>query len=328
VIRYDEKVRRVSLCNAEMKCSVLLPVYNGSPHLVAAVESILSQDEDDFELLIIDDCSNDGSAEVVRRYAKVDARVRAMFHTKNIGLSATLNEGLAEARSEFVVRMDHDDIAMPRRLSTQIGFLCEHPEVAVAGSFVYHMGRDRQHDRLVELPVEHSEIVRILLHRNCLYHPSVILRRSEILALGGYRAEFKNSEDYDLWLRAGKTYRLANIPVPLLRYRFTPGGMSLSRRWQQVICARTAVVSFQNPEWSYTQAEQEAARQLERQGNGGFLEQVARGTVRELNLLRLHREALHMLWIFARQLSPARTARMTLECAFDLLRARRRPAPP
>lgn len=305
-----------------MKCSVLLPVYNAGEFLAAAIESILAQDESDFEFLIIDDCSGDGSVDVVRRYASADARVRALFHSQNMGLSATLNEGLREARSDLLVRMDQDDIALPQRISRQVRFMREHPEVAVAGSFVYHMGRAPRYDRLVELPVEHEEIVRTLLVRNCLYHPSVILRRDAILGLGGYRAEFKNSEDYDLWLRAGKTYRLANIPIPLLRYRFTTGGMSLSRRWQQVVCAQTAVVSFRHPEWSYSRAEREAAAELEKQGKGWVLEQTARGTVRELNSLGLHRDALRMLWVFARQLSAVRTARMTLEFAFELVRAK------
>ncbi|HTR39502.1 MAG TPA: glycosyltransferase [Bryobacteraceae bacterium] len=310
-----------------MKCSVLLPVYNGREYLPAAIESILGQDENDFEFLIIDDCSSDGSADVIRRYASADARVRALFHPRNMGLSATLNEGLRESRADLVVRMDQDDMALPQRISTQVRFMREHPNVAVAGSFAYHMGREPRYDRLVQLPVEHDEIVRTLLVRNCIYHPSVILRRDSILALGGYRAEFKNSEDYDLWLRAGKAYRLANIPAPLLRYRFTTGGMSLSRRWQQVVCAQTAVVSFRHPDWSYAQAEREAAAELEKQGRGWVLEQAARGTVRELNSLRLHREALRMLWVFARQLNAARAARMTLEFGFELLRASLTPAP-
>jgi len=310
-----------------MKCSVLLPVYNGGDYLPAAIDSILGQDESDFEFLIIDDCSSDGSADVVRRYASADARVRVLFHPQNLGLSATLNEGLREARAELVVRMDQDDLALPQRISTQVRFMREHPDVAVAGSFVYHMGREPRYDRLVQLPVEHEEIVRTLLVKNCIYHPSVVLRRDAILALGGYRAEFKNSEDYDLWLRAGKAYRLANIPSPLLRYRFTTGGMSLSRRWQQVVCAQTAVVSFLHPEWTYARAEQEAAAELEKQGKGWVLEQAARGTVRELNSLGLHRDALRMLWVFARQLNGARAARMTLEFGFELLRARLSPPP-
>ena len=310
-----------------MKCSVLLPVYNGGDYLPAAIDSILGQDESDFEFLIIDDCSSDGSADVVRRYASADARVRVLFHPQNLGLSATLNEGLREARAELVVRMDQDDLALPQRISTQVRFMREHPDVAVAGSFVFHMGREPRYDRLVQLPVEHEEIVRTLLVKNCIYHPSVVLRRDAILALGGYRAEFKNSEDYDLWLRAGKAYRLANIPSPLLRYRFTTGGMSLSRRWQQVVCAQTAVVSFLHPEWTYARAEQEAAAELEKQGKGWVLEQAARGTVRELNSLGLHRDALRMLWVFARQLNGARAARMTLEFGFELLRARLSPAP-
>src|SRR5438128_244029 len=114
-----------------MKASVLLPVYNAGSPLRAATESILAQDEPDFEFLIIDDCSSDRSAEVIGRYAARDRRIRAIFHSKNLGLAATLNEGLAEARAEFVVRMDQDDLALPNRLSTQLRFMRMRPEVAV-----------------------------------------------------------------------------------------------------------------------------------------------------------------------------------------------------
>ena len=262
-----------------MKCSVLLPVYNGGGYLQAAIESILTQDDPDFEFLIIDDCSPDGSAEVIRRYAAADNRIRAIFHDRNLGLAATLNEGLAEAGSELVARMDQDDEALPNRLSTQIRFMGSRPDVAVAGAFVYHMGRTPAYDRLVKLPVEHHEIVAALPKENCFYHPSVMLRKSSILSLGGYRPEYKNSEDYDLWLRTAKQHRLANIPVPLLRYRFSTGGMTLGRKWQQALFTHMAVVSYLHPEWNHEQVRQEAAEQVEKMGKDYFLEQVARGTI-------------------------------------------------
>ncbi len=82
-----------------MKCSVLLPIYNAGAPLAQAIDSILAQDEPDFEFLIIDDCSTDSSAEIVRSYAQKDSRIRPIFHERNAGLAATLNEGLAEARS-------------------------------------------------------------------------------------------------------------------------------------------------------------------------------------------------------------------------------------
>src|SRR3989442_8482384 len=102
-----------------MKCTVLLPVFNGAGTLAQAIESILSQSEEDFEFLIIDDKSSDGSAEIIRTYMDRDARVQGIFHQTNQGLAATLNEGLERAGADLVVRMDQDDESLPERIRLQ-----------------------------------------------------------------------------------------------------------------------------------------------------------------------------------------------------------------
>jgi glycosyltransferase involved in cell wall biosynthesis len=297
-----------------------MPVYNAGAVLPMAIESILGQDEPDFEFLIFDDGSTDDSAGVIRRYAASDARIRPIFHGRNAGVPATLNEGLAAARSDLVVKMDQDDAALPKRIGTQVKFLRERPEVAVAGSFVYHMGRRPADDRLVRLPVEHEEIARALDRENCIYHPSVIVRRDAILSLGGYRKEFRNSEDYDLWLRVAKVYRLANIPEPLLRYRLSVHGESLGRKWHQVRYARMALIASRHPEWSLDRVRGEAGVELERIGKSWFLEDVARGTIRELIGLRLYGDALRILWSYSRQLEPKRTIGLIREFRVELMR--------
>jgi hypothetical protein len=285
-----------------MKCSVLLPVYNAGGVLRDAIQSILAQDEPEFEFLIIEDCSTDASAEIIRSVAEKDARIRPIFHRRNAGLAATLNEGLREARSEFIARMDQDDMALPDRLSTQIRFLRARPQVAVAGSFVYHMGRTPKWDRLIRLPVEHAEIAGILQKYNCMYHPSVMLRRSAILELGGYRPEFHNAEDYDLWLRASRVYHLANIPVPLLRYRFSAGGMTLAKKWEQALYAQMAIVFHRCPGWTIEKVREQAALELEGLGKNAFLLAVFRGTVKELLRLGQEKDARHVWQMFFRQL--------------------------
>ena len=171
-------------------------------------------------ILLIDDRSTDGSAEIIRHYAACDERIRPIFHRENAGLAATLNEGLKEARNDLIVRMDQDDVALAKRIGAQVEFMLERPEIAVAGSFVYHMGRRPADDHLVRVPAGHEELVRTLARENCIYHPSVIMRRQQILNPGGYRAEFHNSEDYDLWLRVAEVSRLANLPGALAALPF------------------------------------------------------------------------------------------------------------
>src|SRR5450755_1067813 len=114
---YGPRAVAAGLGSSPMKCSVLLSVYNAGEPLREAIESILSQDEPDFEFLIVDDCSTDASGAMIRSFAQRDARIRAILHGRNAGLAATLNEGLWEAQSDFVARMDQDDVALPHRLS-------------------------------------------------------------------------------------------------------------------------------------------------------------------------------------------------------------------
>jgi hypothetical protein len=232
-----------------------------------------------------------------------------------------MNEALAAARSDLVLRMDSDDVALPRRIGTQVEFMRRHPEIAVAGSFVYHMGRRPADDRLVRLPVEHDEIARTLARENCIYQPAAIMRRDLILGLGGYRTEFTGADDYDLWLRVAKTHKLANIPEPLLRYRFSVNGVSLGRKWEQARHAQMALVSSRHPEWSLDRVRQEAAAEMERLGKGWFLEQVARGTMRELIGLRLYGDALRILRSFARQIEARRVPGLLREFSGALLRS-------
>jgi len=270
--------------------TVLLPVYNAGAALRRAIESIVAQDVDDFEFLIIDDASTDGSADVVRSCADRDPRIRAIFHDENVGLSATLNEGLRLARGELVIRMDQDDESLPNRVRVQREFMHEHPEVVAAGSFVYHMGSKPRHDRLVTFATDASTIREALTTANPLYHPSVIMRRRKILALGGYREEFRNAEDYDLWLRASAKYDLAVIPEPLLRYRFSPHGMSLGRKWEQLYFVYLAQAANNDGGRPLDEARRVAQQMLDGTDREWFLMQVGQGMLAELGALRLWRD--------------------------------------
>ena len=298
-----------------MTCSVLLPVYNAGPPLRVAIESILRQDEPDFEIIAIDDRSSDDSAQIIGEYMKQDPRVRGIFHEKNRGLAKTLNEGLEQAQTELVVRMDQDDESLPHRIRTQVSYMQSHPDTVVAGSYVYHMGRTPQYDRLVELPTSHEAIAQVLPTANCMYHPSVILRRTEILKLGGYRPEFKNAEDYDLWLRVARAYRLANIPVPLLRYRFSTDGMTLGKKWQQMLYVQMAVAAFRDPGLSGEKLLESAEEALAKIDREYFLGEMARGTIQELVRLHLWQDALKVLVLFSKQLEFRRSLRLAIDSA-------------
>jgi glycosyltransferase involved in cell wall biosynthesis len=306
-----------------MSITVLLPVYNGARTLSQTLESVLHQEHADFELLVIDDASTDESAAIIREYAGRDARVTAILHQRNAGLSRTLNEGLERAEHELVARIDQDDEAVPQRLGVQKKFLESHPSVAAAGSWIFHMGARPKFDRLVRLPIKHDEIAAILPRENCLYHPSVMLRRSVVLEAGGYRGEFRNAEDYDLWLRLARTHELANVAEPLLRYRFSVDGMTLGRKWEQLFYVHLAQAAGGNRDVSLKEAEARARATLAEVDRRWFLMQVAQGTVRELVALRHWSDAVIVAFRFAQEIGLRPSASLLAEIGRARIRKRK-----
>ena len=113
------------------KVSVVMSVYNAEPYLEAAIDSILNQTFRDFEFVIVDDGSTDGSTEILEKYAKGDSRIRLVHNAFNKGLIRSLNRGVKLAKGEYIARQDGDDVSLPQRLASQVQFLDEHPEIGV-----------------------------------------------------------------------------------------------------------------------------------------------------------------------------------------------------
>jgi glycosyltransferase involved in cell wall biosynthesis len=291
-----------------VKITVLLPVYNAGHPLKRAIESILNQDHTDFEFLIIDDSSTDGSADIIVRYAKSDSRIQPIFHHKNSGLSDTLNEGLRMAGCELIARMDQDDESLPHRLRIQCRYLSTRPDVAAVGSFVFYMGTSADRDRLIRFPVSSGEIARTLAEYNCIFHPTVMMRREAVLAFGGYRSEFKNAEDYDLWLRMSRQYQLGNIPIALLRYRFSVSGMTLGRKWEQLYYVFLAQAAHHNDRFEMADCEKWAREKHASIDRVGFLAHVAEHTAEELISLGDTFQAIRLLYRFSGEIGKQKAA--------------------
>lgn len=198
--------------------SVVLSVYNGRPYLEEAVKSILDQTLSDFEFIIVNDGSTDGTREVLDRFADRDERIRCV-HQENRGLIASLNRGLDMARGEYIARMDADDIAHPERLQAQVRFLEANPDVGVLGTQVERIDETGNPDGKWEFPTDPDQVAWRLLFGTCLCHPSVMMRASLVQDLGGYVTWATHGEDYELWTRALLKSQLANLPETLLKYR-------------------------------------------------------------------------------------------------------------
>lgn len=215
------------------RVSVIMPVYNNAQYVQQAIFSILVQTYTDFELIVIDDGSTDGSAFLISQIN--DARVRKVFHQHNKGIVESLNEGLRMATGEYVARMDSDDYSTPDRLATQVAFMDSHPFIELSGAaFTSDIGGRPQIK-----PAHHEEIKTWLLFHCCITHPTVIMRNSMIHRLGvQYDSNYPYAEDYELWNRLAPHIQMANIPVNLLFYRQHSGQVSQEKRAIQENSAR------------------------------------------------------------------------------------------
>ena len=210
--------------------SVVMPVYNGEHYLAGAIDSILAQTFADFEFIIVDDGSADGSAAIIREYARRDARIRSLRMDSNQGISNALNQGIAAARGEFIARMDSDDVSLPQRFQTQLDYLRAHPDVGVLGSAMQTVDENLAHQAVWKYPVPHSMIVyRMLTNSSGFGHPSTMTRRSLLSDVGGYKAAPGGAEDLDLWMRLASRTRFANLPDTLLLYRRHAGALTTTR---------------------------------------------------------------------------------------------------
>ena len=216
--------------------TVLLPVYNSVATLAEAVESILSQSFRDFELLVVNDGSTDGSLALLEQFSARDSRMRVISQ-ENRGIVAALNLGISEARGEFIARMDGDDISYPERLFMQAERLTQQPSLALLGSFYVELPSGTR----CSMPTGHSVVSRWLRDSgNAFVHSSVMMRTSVCRSLGGYRGVFPHCEDYDLWLRIVEKHQVDNMAEYLVGYRRHSASISHRHLEQQFLSAIAA----------------------------------------------------------------------------------------
>ncbi len=201
------------------KISVIMSVYNGEDYLTEAIDSVLNQTFKDFELIIIDDCSTDSTAEILNQYACEDDRVKVYTNETNLRLPSSLNKALSLSKGEYVARMDADDICLPNRLEKQYEFMKNNPNVAlsscrfmtVKNGVVASGGCGGRNDN--------DSIKALLLVTNPILHPGIIAK-AEVIKELGYDKDFTCTEDMELWTRfvmAG--YEVEILPEYLMIYR-------------------------------------------------------------------------------------------------------------
>lgn len=210
-----------------------MSVRNGLPYLADAVNSILAQTFCDFEFLIIDDASTDGTREFLR--TQTDPRIRVIELPENIGLTAALNVGLREARGELIARQDADDISDPRRLELQLDFLSGHPSCAVVGAQARLIDGNGRSLGKKDFPLSYRGIAFAHLFDNALAHSAVTFRKAAVAAAGSYDEAWPASQDYELWSRMSERHALANRPERLLTLRVVNTSITQTHKRPELI---------------------------------------------------------------------------------------------
>lgn len=199
--------------------SVVLPAYNCEKYISKAVESILCQTYEDFELIIIDDGSTDNTLSILNRFANLDARIKLVSRA-NKGLVNTLNEGISLSRGKWIARMDGDDISLPHRFEAQLLWLHSH-NADICGSWVRLFGPGV--NRIIRYPDSNQANLMQLLFGTCFAHPSVLMRADLVKKLSYDNTRDCAAEDYDLWVRGAMAgWRMTNVQEVLLLYRQHP----------------------------------------------------------------------------------------------------------
>ena len=228
-----------------MAVSVIMPVFNVERWIGEAIQSIRDQDFAALELIVVDDGSTDGSAEIAAEHARADPRVRVLQVEERGGSANARNFGVDKARYDLIAMMDADDVADRNRLSRQVAVFRERVASGV------RLGALGAWERLIDgagkvltRPGKEStvrgDVTDRLARANCLIHSTVVMSREAFLAAGRYRREFQTAQDYDLWLRIREKHRLEVLPETLLSYRLHEHAASVVAVRRQIIDALLA----------------------------------------------------------------------------------------
>ncbi len=223
-----------------MRLSVLLSAYNDAPYVERAVTSVLRQTYADFEFIIINDGSTDGSTEILRRLANADPRI-VLVEQENRGLVASLNRGFAMAKGDLVARMDGDDECLPHRFATQLAFFDAHPEYGVVGCQQLNVDIHGRTIKLIdEYPRDFETFLPAMEFKPIMSHPGSMISRAAFEKVGGYRAMYRHCEDYDLWLRLSQITKLCSVDDVLLRYCVNDGQVTIQHLLHTAVGATVA----------------------------------------------------------------------------------------
>lgn len=213
--------------------SVLMPAYNAEKYIVDAINSILHQTYQNFELIILNDASTDKTKQIVTSYTKKDKRIIILSHKKNMGIPVTRNKLMQHAKGKYIAWQDADDISQPDRLIMQVIFLEKHPQVGIVGGFLQYF-HDNALGDIRKYDADDTALREKIFRYSPVAQPVAMMRKKAVDEIGLYNVLYKVAQDLDFSFRIGEKYQFANIQKVLLHYREHKQSVTFSRLQEQI----------------------------------------------------------------------------------------------
>lgn len=235
--------------NIKNKISIHMCTYNRAHFIQQAINSVLKQTYTNWELLILDDASTDNTESIILPYLK-DSRIRYIKNEKNLGITKNRNKALSLSTGEYIAVLDSDDVWVDKeKLSKQISFLNQNEDYALVGTNMEIIDSENKKITDKKYETENTDIKNNLLIKNQFCHSSVLYRTKIVKDMDGYDESLMSWEDYDLWLRLGKKYKLANLDIISTSYRIHPNQSNSRKMFKALKCLQEIINNHRN---SYT----------------------------------------------------------------------------
>jgi glycosyltransferase involved in cell wall biosynthesis len=213
------------------KISILLPVFNCELFIKSAIQSIINNSFENYEIIVINDGSTDDTLKVINQFT--DSRIK-FFNKENSGLIETLNYGLDKCSYSIIMRMDGDDLIHPEKIEKQLDYFLKNQSVLV-GTQGFTININDEITGEINLPLSHGKIIKSLLKLSSgLIHPSIMFYKDALLKVGGYNQNFKHAEDYEMYLQLSKIGKISNIKEKLIYLRKHETNVSLIHAEEQI----------------------------------------------------------------------------------------------
>ncbi len=207
--------------------SVVMATYNGESFIAEAIQSVLDQSFRDFEFIIVNDGSTDGTEQIIKEFR--DDRIVYFKKELNSGIADSLNLGIAKASGTYIARMDDDDVCKPQRFERQLEVFNQYDNLVFCGS-----AATNKDGKCLVTPEKHQDILLKLLFSNPIFHPTALILRTSLME-EAYNPSAVPSEDYDLWSRLIFKGQFYQIQEPLLYVRLHQTSVTANRRKEQLI---------------------------------------------------------------------------------------------